>query len=811
MTINFALSLSFEGIELLHRVQSGWRRIGRVDFASNTFDADLTELRQKAISLAPDGVTSKLIIPADQIKFTAIDSTQTTQDDIDAKLAGATPYALDELVVDAERFGGRTHIAAVARETLREAEAFATAHGLNPVAFVAIPEPFTFQQEVFFGPTSVMPDILGANATVTRDDRPVFIAGTRLKSRLLVMDDAADFGNYGLNDLFDTATVLSLEVAAITPAATRQAIWIDAIPVEFWKELAEPSKTQPALLEPMFPDPVLPEPVLAELPLFDLVITEVYPSAAERMTPVLMAVANGSSAQAPKLGAPATVRQSQPVAPPTSKRPLTIAASIAAAVAFGALAWSQISLSDSTSPTVIAEPLTVEAPTSEIAPIIPEFAATAFGASNILGTVLPDIPPIETRETETAIPETILAGGPDAAPPAPQLPPEPSDLPDEIAPTATDIVLSPAQAELAYAETGVWQRSPRFLDMPSGAFASGFTRPATLEPPLRTALPSMPTPATLQDFSFTSPATPPSVNTTFARDENGFIEATAEGTLTPNGALVFAGLPDLNINLRPELSQDDLDRMALLAPAPKGVVIIAGRPAIVLPLRPASLSALQNEPAVPSTASALGGVGLAGLELQNSGAVALNTATLEERTVTDLRPKLRPNGLATVTDAGTPDITDILTSIAAEDASLRFDSSTTLAVQASRRPAVRPSGFSTLVATAAVPQPTAAAAAAPAAPVAAAAPVAPQNYAPVPGGVARAATQEDVISLREINLIGIYGRPNARRALVRLSNGRYVRVEVGSELDGGQVTAIGDEALNFVKRGRTYAIQLPAS
>ena len=65
--------------------------------------------------------------------------------------------------------------------------------------------------------------------------------------------------------------------------------------------------------------------------------------------------------------------------------------------------------------------------------------------------------------------------------------------------------------------------------------------------------------------------------------------------------------------------------------------------------------------------------------------------------------------------------------------------------------------------------------------------------------------------MREINLIGVYGRPNARRALVRLSNGRYVRVEVGSDLDGGKVTAIGDEALNFVKRGRTYAIQLPAS
>jgi Tfp pilus assembly protein PilP len=75
--------------------------------------------------------------------------------------------------------------------------------------------------------------------------------------------------------------------------------------------------------------------------------------------------------------------------------------------------------------------------------------------------------------------------------------------------------------------------------------------------------------------------------------------------------------------------------------------------------------------------------------------------------------------------------------------------------------------------------------------------------------VARAATQEDVIRLRDMNLIGVYGRQNARRALVRLPNGRYVRVEVGSTLDGGQVTAIGDTALNYVKRGRTYAIDMP--
>jgi hypothetical protein len=43
-----------------------------------------------------------------------------------------------------------------------------------------------------------------------------------------------------------------------------------------------------------------------------------------------------------------------------------------------------------------------------------------------------------------------------------------------------------------------------------------------------------------------------------------------------------------------------------------------------------------------------------------------------------------------------------------------------------------------------------------------------------------------------------------------LGNGRYVKVEIGSRLDGGRVTAIGDSALNYVKRGKTIALQLPS-
>jgi hypothetical protein len=86
--------------------------------------------------------------------------------------------------------------------------------------------------------------------------------------------------------------------------------------------------------------------------------------------------------------------------------------------------------------------------------------------------------------------------------------------------------------------------------------------------------------------------------------------------------------------------------------------------------------------------------------------------------------------------------------------------------------------------------------------------------AAVPSGataqsVAQAATFADVMAMREVNLIGVFGQPSDRRALVRMGNGRYMRVGVGDSLDGGQVTAIGDNALNYTKRGRQVQLVIP--
>ncbi len=145
-----------------------------------------------------------------------------------------------------------------------------------------------------------------------------------------------------------------------------------------------------------------------------------------------------------------------------------------------------------------------------------------------------------------------------------------------------------------------------------------------------------------------------------------------------------------------------------------------------------------------------------------------------------------------------------------------------LAIAASARPTSRPNNFNAAVeqalaaALAAAPPPPQQTAQAPRAPepeveednepdIAASA----VPNIPTRASVAAAATVTRGINLRQMNLIGVAGTANNRRALVRMSNGRVVQVRVGDRLDGGQVAAIGERQLRYVKGGRTHVLDIP--
>ena len=159
MKPQFALSLSSDGISLLTRGTDGWHGLGTVGFGGDTMEADLAALRQRGAELtgtpATDPLPVKLIIPEDQIRYLALDTGPlplgSRRDAAATALEGATPYAVSELSFDIAAHGVTTHVAAVALETLQEAETFARAQGFAPLCYLATPEESAFVGEAFLG------------------------------------------------------------------------------------------------------------------------------------------------------------------------------------------------------------------------------------------------------------------------------------------------------------------------------------------------------------------------------------------------------------------------------------------------------------------------------------------------------------------------------------------------------------------------------------------------------------------------------------------------------------------------------------
>ena len=181
MKPNFALSLSLDGIRLLHRAASGWRAVGDVDLDAVSLASELAVLRRTAASLEPGGVRTKLVIPNSQIRYLTIETpdmpVEARRKAAEAALDGATPYPVADLAFDISVDGDRTHVAAVALETLDEAESFACEHRFHPVSFVAVPDDGAFVGEPYFGPTKVAATLLEEGENVTPDSMSTVVTG----------------------------------------------------------------------------------------------------------------------------------------------------------------------------------------------------------------------------------------------------------------------------------------------------------------------------------------------------------------------------------------------------------------------------------------------------------------------------------------------------------------------------------------------------------------------------------------------------------------------------------------------------------
>ncbi|WP_295509415.1 hypothetical protein [uncultured Sulfitobacter sp.] len=900
MKPNFALSLSIDGISLLHRTAGGWRSIGDVSIDAPDMSAELAVLRKTAAALEPGGVRTKLLIPNDQIKFMTLEtpglSDAARMSEARRALEGATPYDVDDLAFDISSDGAQTHVAAVALETLAEAEAFATEHRFYPVSFVARPDSHVFKGEPFFGPTDVASSLLERDEAIEPDDDAVVVLGPYVPP---VKEPQAD---EALSDLFQTAPAKDGPDAETPQDKTATPRGDDA--TSFVRGREDIIAAKPAIP----PAPALPEDMAAAVATEPAkqAQPEVKSEPAQNDAPedlkarvrkaISAAAAATGAAPAgvkapPKAAAAAPVpaptafssRRSSAAAPPvgTAKRadaaakgstpdaPVPDSRSLSAVPAEKPKAkirkWGFLSKGKprKTPPPPAAASYGAGVAVKDTSITLPKTTSeaermTIFGArkSNNVGgkprflglaltaallvflagvaawasvflddglslsrwftsrdTTAIASAPVEPRdpapntvparaETSVALPDTVTTPQPPTPQPAeervaaldPSLTDEDSAVLDalRVPELAQPRTLTQQEIEAKYATSGIWVMAPETPIAPAMVPIDDLYM--TSIDPVSSANDAVALPRLASfggDTVEFSPASPAPPGTSFTLDDKGLVVPTPDGALNADGIKVIAGRP-------PAEPPKTLTRSSTQTPeaAPEVPETQPG----LLEFRPVVRPGDLVESNERSTLGGLTRTELASLR------PSLRPASVQQTAATSAVPQAVAPEVQAASAAAGASLAAIVT-VAPKPAGPVLNNATPYAVQASVRPDTRPRNFARIVKRAerATPEPTQ---------VASTAAVAPRTVAPsLPSkaSVATQATVKNAIKLRDINLIGVYGKPSSRRALIRLSNGRYQKVAVGDRLDGGRVSAIGENELRYTRRGRDVVLKMPRS
>ncbi|MEP2920083.1 MAG: hypothetical protein ABJP06_05105 [Sulfitobacter sp.] len=963
MKPNFALSLSFDGITLLHRAAGGWREVGDVSISSDDLAGELAVLRKTATSLEPGGVRSKLVIPSSQIKYLSLTtpglSDAARRKEAERALDGATPYEVADLAYDISVDGPLTHVAAVARETLAEAEAFANEHRFHPVSFVAIPEESPFLGEPFFGPTEGAAELLGPSDTVEPDGIAVVVVGAVRPEDTVkpatepdtadapapsdaVEKDSADTAPVKDSDTptkasssdkgaadkatpDDAAPSESVEAPAADsePAKTKEdtdtaapagPAETDPAPAPVQKttpaeekpapqpELdlasaaekpatakpAEPQKTPPTDKEPLPPEPAKPalKTKDAEQAPADMAPAETAPpktgaaAPTPEQEPAVTPLAAAAVAAVPK--APAAPKltttgfATRRAAPATPPKPLGGAQRPAAAPAIQTSGGTAAAVLQPDSSSLTQAPPASQKPAStapakagffsrrkprkKAAAPIPAATAkvppagteadrmTVFGARasdvrgkpRFLGLILTVILLVFLAGVaawaavflDDGIAGLMKKDAPRATASAPenQITPEIIRAPDGIAQisdeedasvalAALDPVLSAEQAEAVadlndprpepvrpviteaeaaarYAVTGIWPLSPQApLTDPSKDPTPAYLSSIDARTGATDAI-ALPSPNVFDtDTPVAAVASPPPFGQAGNVDAAGLIIPTPEGIVAPGGYTLIAARPPL---------KPPAKALGEVEAAPEVNPVLAALASARPKYRPLGL-------AERSERAALGGVSRIELAAFRP---SLRPQALQERILKEEAARqeaarkaaeAEQARIAAAAQASAVAALNVPQATQAAVAAPALQNATRLAAARSLRPDTRPRNFARIVKRAQRAKPAETR-------VASAASVAPRTVSPsLPSqaSVTRSATVKNAINLRKVNLIGVYGKPASRRALVRLSNGRYQKVKVGDRIDGGRVAAIDASELRYVKSGRNVVLRMP--
>ncbi len=679
----FALSLTENGITLLHRSDGDWYKIGSAHPEEPEFSDLLSALRIQAFALEND-LSCTIVIPQDHVRFVTIPADDLDDQDptgaIESELVAETSDSGTDLIYDVRTDGADHQVAAVARNTVIEAEDFAARHGFVPVRFVTAPVGDTWPSgfEFCFDPhapalnTASSPGDLGSDGDPTRADAAPAVA------------EADD-----------------------TPAP----------------------QPQPADTERVHP---IAEP-------------------ADPMTfrhPTPAAQAEG-----------AKIKWSSPTL-------IALGVSVAVVLGIAVGAVSRMGSGPDTTPEVQRPELAAaptpgpepEPPTAtvEVTDPIPE---TTVDPEALADAVPPDLPPEPQAST--------LPTAPDLLPPSQttETATTGSDLSAtdaailealQVAPSAVEpIDRDPGSPNVSGSDGPVLSApegpQPPVLDDPHDVYLSsvdttGFTQDAIALPDAQ----SFETDSPVEQIGQTS-----APGLRFNLDDRGLVIPTAEGALNPDGVMVFLGRPSsvppetpVRFETDPTLVPEE-DPLAQYRPRPRPDTLIetfergqlGGRSRKELAgLRPkARPRSVQEQPQVDTAPTALAVVRVP-------------------------RPRIRPSTVAALAAQRSKSGGSALGSTAAIDTS---NSTETLP------------------------------------------PRTVEPKIPSSASVARQATMDNAINLRRLNLIGVYGTPANRRALVRLPSGRYKKLKVGDRIDGGSVVAIGDSELRYQKKGRNVTLKMP--
>ncbi|SEQ99276.1 hypothetical protein [Thalassovita taeanensis] len=800
MKPNFALTLSAEGIGLLHRVPSGWHVVGKVGFGAPDLTTILAELYGFALRLEPKGVISKVVIPNEQIKYLSVtvQSSDPAQQEVQAQQAldGATPYAVGDLAYDWSVEDGQLLIAAVARETLLEAEAFARDHRFNPVSFVATPDAGSFLGEPFFGTAPCAEMEADSSGAILRDLQPIRVIGTAEipPEPAPELPAAPAPGSASNPDISGAPDILNASEAGQHPDAspsTAKPIVIVAPPADppaapafssvratrgtknsdkrgrkkhltgaaRYSDTPSAPKIPVETPQPLATSPSPPSPTLgsetaiaesghdahADVLLKSAASLRPDDPSGEAVVPERTSFFSRAQRNAASPAVPAQSAAARVPAVQSERQRMTI---------FGARTPDADAALVGGKPRFLGLILT-----AALLLFLAAVAAWAamFSQDGLAGlfqhrdTVAvsdlrdPTSEELAEEADAAAVPEdevqmASLALDSDASDPA-----ETSAPPEVLAQPQLAPPLTAEEVEARYAATGIWQMAP---DQPSPPDQTGLDDlyVASIDHPvLAVDAVALPDPrAALSDAPPRGQTSPVAVGTVFDTDQRGLVKATPEGAVTPEGVIVYAGKPALLPPPTPtrfaETPQSAPERARLAAFRPKP--------------RPGDLIE-QTE------------------RTQLGGRSRLELAKL--------RPRLRPETEKQAAEAD--------------------ETPTEQAVAASIKPKARPGNFEQIVKRAEKAEVTQAAAT-----------LAPRSVKPsIPSSasVARQATVTNALNLRKVNLIGVYGKPASRRALVRLSNGRYKKVQIGDSIDGGKVAAIGETELRYVKSGRSIVLTMP--